>query len=121
VQQDLANPGVLERFVSQAEATELRTFFAGLWGLDDLEEPATAAVVAAAIQNPEAYVLKPQREGGGNNFYGKICYFLAPCRIHISWMIQILYSRHHYWYEMWRPPLTTPRRTFFETTETGRR
>jgi len=26
---------------------------------------------AMAIKNPERYVLKPQREGGGNNFYGK--------------------------------------------------
>lgn len=24
-----------------------------------------------AIENPEKYVLKPQREGGGNNVYGK--------------------------------------------------
>lgn len=24
-----------------------------------------------AISDPERYVLKPQREGGGNNFYGK--------------------------------------------------
>ena len=24
-----------------------------------------------AIKNPEKYVLKPQREGGGNNIYGK--------------------------------------------------
>lgn len=38
--------------------------------LDDLSSPATAAVVAAAIAGPEAYVLKPQREGGGNNLYG---------------------------------------------------
>jgi len=24
-----------------------------------------------ALQNPERFVLKPQREGGGNNVYGK--------------------------------------------------
>ena len=27
-------------------------------------------VYAKAIANPEDYVLKPQKEGGGNNFYG---------------------------------------------------
>jgi glutathione synthase len=27
--------------------------------------------VQAAIQDPSAYVLKPQREGGGNNLYGE--------------------------------------------------
>jgi glutathione synthase len=35
-------------------------------GGDDTE----ASVVADAIARPEAYVLKPQREGGGNNLYG---------------------------------------------------
>ena len=28
------------------------------------------AAVAAAKANPDAYVIKPQREGGGNNLYG---------------------------------------------------
>jgi hypothetical protein len=46
VQQDLARPGVLERFVQEAQQAELmRSFFAGLWGLDDLAEPDTAAIV----------------------------------------------------------------------------
>ncbi len=46
VQQDLARPGVLERFVQEQQEAELmRSFFAGLWGLDDLAEPATAAIV----------------------------------------------------------------------------
>lgn len=31
---------------------------------------ATAAAVRAATQDGAAWVLKPQREGGGNNFYG---------------------------------------------------
>ncbi len=38
MQQDLARPGVLERFVPGAEdARALRALFAGLWGLDDLK------------------------------------------------------------------------------------
>lgn len=38
VQQDLARPGVLERFLPPAPGTpDLRAFFAGLWGLDDLQ------------------------------------------------------------------------------------
>lgn len=37
VQQDMARPGVLERYVpSGPDAAALRTSFAGLWGLDDL-------------------------------------------------------------------------------------
>lgn len=29
-----------------------------------------AAIVERACAQPASYVLKPQREGGGNNFYG---------------------------------------------------
>ena len=71
VQQDLAAPGVVERYApSPDDASLLRSFFAGQWALEDPEAPATAAAVADALQHPERYVLKPQREGGGNNFYG---------------------------------------------------
>lgn len=71
VQQDLARPGVVERYASGADdAVELRSFFAGQWGLEDLAAPDTAAAVADARAHPERYVLKPQREGGGNNVYG---------------------------------------------------
>ncbi len=44
---------------------------AGLWGLDRPDDPDTAAVLAEATAAPDAYVLKPQREGGGNNLYGQ--------------------------------------------------
>jgi hypothetical protein len=37
-----------------------------------LNDEKTAAVVADAIASPNAYVLKPQREGGGNNLYGSV-------------------------------------------------
>lgn len=44
---------------------------AGLWSLDNPSDPTTSAVIQDAIQNPDRYVLKPQREGGGNNLYGQ--------------------------------------------------
>lgn len=73
VQQDLANPGVVERFAPTPEdAALMRTFFAGLWGLESLNaDSGAAAAVADAVEHPESYVLKPQREGGGNNLYGE--------------------------------------------------
>ncbi|KXZ48946.1 hypothetical protein GPECTOR_24g236 [Gonium pectorale] len=77
VQQDLASPGVLERFVPQpADAALLREFFAGLWSLDAADLAADAGGAAAAVadavaRSGEGYVLKPQREGGGNNLYGE--------------------------------------------------
>ncbi|MEW5313017.1 MAG: hypothetical protein WDW38_004612 [Sanguina aurantia] len=71
IQQALALPGALERFLpAPGAAAQLSAFFAGLWGLDDLQDPGTAAIVSQAIADPDSYVLKPQREGGGNNMYG---------------------------------------------------
>jgi len=62
VQQDLARPGSVERFVSAESAQRLRGSFTGLY-------PVTDESIAMALANPADYVLKPQREGGGNNFY----------------------------------------------------
>lgn len=72
VQQDLTNPGVVEKYAASTEdAALMREFFAGLWGLDDLESDKEAVkAVKEAIESPGEYVLKPQREGGGNNLYG---------------------------------------------------
>ncbi|KAH0454340.1 hypothetical protein IEQ34_016264 [Dendrobium chrysotoxum] len=64
IQQELAKPLVLERFLEDEDAAKLRKCFAGLWSLDDSE------IVKTAIERPELFVLKPQREGGGNNIYG---------------------------------------------------
>jgi len=71
VQQVLAAPSMLERFLSADEAVRLRASFAGLYDLDDLSSANTAAIVQKASAEPENFVLKPQREGGGNNFYGQ--------------------------------------------------
>lgn len=47
VQQDLAAPGVVERFMGQGpEAAALRTFFAGLWSLDDFKVGTVSASVS---------------------------------------------------------------------------
>ncbi|KAJ4968720.1 hypothetical protein NE237_015421 [Protea cynaroides] len=65
IQQELAKPNVLERFIEKKDDIEkLRKCFAGLWGLDD------SNAVKNAIERPELFVVKPQREGGGNNIYG---------------------------------------------------
>nr|XP_043632126.1 glutathione synthetase, chloroplastic-like isoform X2 [Erigeron canadensis] len=65
VQQELAKPNVLERFFeNKDDIAKLRECFAGLWSLDDSD------AVKNAIEQPRAYVMKPQREGGGNNIYG---------------------------------------------------
>lgn len=64
--------GELERFVSGEAAAELRSTFAGLWTLDPTEQSAhDRAVVENAKRDPSGFVMKPQREGGGNNLYGE--------------------------------------------------
>eukprot|EP00411_Alexandrium_monilatum_P010516 CAMPEP_0175315674 /NCGR_PEP_ID=MMETSP0093-20121207/69018_1 /TAXON_ID=311494 /ORGANISM="Alexandrium monilatum, Strain CCMP3105" /LENGTH=460 /DNA_ID=CAMNT_0016612413 /DNA_START=1 /DNA_END=1381 /DNA_ORIENTATION=+ len=69
VQQALARPGGVERFVGATDGAALRTCFAGLWGLGPGEDD--AVIIEHACRDPQGYVLKPQREGGGNNFYGQ--------------------------------------------------
>lgn len=69
VQQVLAEPGVLRQFcTSDEEASLLSSCFAGLHALGEGDDSAS---VNAALENPAGYVLKPQREGGGNNLYGQ--------------------------------------------------
>lgn len=69
IQQELAKPGVLEQFLKEPkQIAAVRDLFVGLYGLDfdELGEQ----TVQMALDEPEKYVLKPQREGGGNNVYG---------------------------------------------------
>ncbi|KAF3632777.1 Glutathione synthetase, chloroplastic [Capsicum annuum] len=66
IQQELAKPNVLERFLeNKDDIAKLRKCFAGLWSLDESD------TVNDAIEKPGLYVMKPQREGGGNNIYGE--------------------------------------------------
>ncbi|KAI8335375.1 glutathione synthetase [Chlamydoabsidia padenii] len=69
VQQVLSVPGRLEHYVDDtATADHLRGSFAGLYPLDASLEGTQAYEMA--LKDAERYVLKPQREGGGNNVYG---------------------------------------------------
>lgn len=70
VQQVLTRPGVLERFLdSPEEVSQCRSVFANLYSLDMTSDG--DAAVQMALRSPERFVLKPQREGGGNNVYGR--------------------------------------------------
>ncbi|KAF4653941.1 hypothetical protein FOL47_010220, partial [Perkinsus chesapeaki] len=61
-----SDPSVMTRFgLTNEEADMMRQHFAVQ------VDPSTAEeTVAEAIKNPMAWVLKPQREGGGHNMYG---------------------------------------------------
>ncbi|KAJ1832526.1 Glutathione synthetase [Coemansia sp. RSA 2711] len=69
IQQVLAQPGVVERFIDDQEtAQQIRECFVGLYPLDS--SPDGQKAFEAALNNPHNYVVKPQREGGGYNSYG---------------------------------------------------
>jgi glutathione synthetase len=85
VQEVLTRPGVLERFLAdkekygehvfgEHEINELRLSFMAMWGLDVGDDMLTESGreefgVRKARENALSLVLKPQREGGGNNVY----------------------------------------------------
>ena len=68
IQQALAEEGVLEKFMPN-DASEMRKVFAGLYSFEG--EANMQKTIQLGLSNPANYVLKPQREGGGNNLYGK--------------------------------------------------
>merc|ERR1711988_428657 len=69
VQQELARPGQVEKFLGDKVQIEaVKEIFTGLYSLD--HDEIGDSNLARAIASPQSYVLKPQREGGGNNVYG---------------------------------------------------
>uniref|UniRef100_A0A3Q2V1B5 Glutathione synthetase n=1 Tax=Haplochromis burtoni TaxID=8153 RepID=A0A3Q2V1B5_HAPBU len=96
VQQVLARPGVLERFFpDQPQAVQqIRATFAGLYTLD--MGPEGDKTVSMALAAPERFVLKPQREGGGNNIYGsEICQVLEQVKESTERTAYILMDKIH--------------------------
>lgn len=81
IQQILATPSSphVERFLSRAKAvhdtkamaSRIKSTFAAIYPLDSSPAGRDAAALATSSTRSAAYVLKPQREGGGNNIYGK--------------------------------------------------
>ncbi|NXR83377.1 GSHB synthetase, partial [Pycnonotus jocosus] len=72
VQQELSRPGTLEKLLpGHPEAiARIRATFAGLYSLDEGEEG--DRIAATAIADPDRFVLKPQREGGGMSWAGPL-------------------------------------------------
>lgn len=86
VQEVLTRPGTLERFLAPSEgAAEVRESWVGMWSLD----ADGGAGADEAVRRAEELVLKPQREGGGNNVYrGNIPPFVArlPAQERAAWV-----------------------------------
>jgi len=80
VQQILATPSSphVGRFLSRSQAlsdtgaiaSRIKATFAAIYPLDSSDAGRQAIDLATSPTKSAAYVLKPQREGGGNNIYG---------------------------------------------------
>ncbi|KAI0563430.1 Glutathione synthase [Gracilaria domingensis] len=70
IQQVLDQPGEVERFLPEEQAKKIRATFARQFALDEDEEEAHR-MTQTAMENEMDFVLKPQREGGGNNVYAQ--------------------------------------------------
>lgn len=66
VQLFLSQRGILEKFIDAKTAEKLREVFAYQYSLEEENE----SIISKAVNYPDAFVLKPEREGGGNNLYG---------------------------------------------------
>ena len=86
VQEVLTRPGMLERFLAPSEgAAAVRDSWVGMWSLD----ADGGAGAEEAVRRAQDLVLKPQREGGGNNVYrGNIPPFVAqlPAQERAAWV-----------------------------------
>ena len=68
IQQKLCEPGVVEKYIKDAAiAKRIRATFAEQITLDGSDRAQEA--IALVRKNPKLYVLKPNKEGGGNNFF----------------------------------------------------
>ena len=72
IQQVLTRPDILFKFTSVKKSMNLIKTFAKMHSLDEIIETPKGEMLATecVYGNPENYVLKPQREGGGNNYFG---------------------------------------------------
>lgn len=73
VQQVFSVDGVIEKYLSADEASQVKSTFAVLHSLDRADyqsDDDIEKIVHQVCSKHDDYVLKPQREGGAHNFYG---------------------------------------------------
>ena len=73
IQAALYLPNVLEKYLTKDDSIKIRQCFAAQYSMIDFRngDEVTKMAVENAICDGTNWVLKPQREGGGNNFYGQ--------------------------------------------------
>ncbi len=67
VQQALCDPALLSRYLAPSEVEAMSSLFAPMHALPRVP----SAAIKEAMARPEEWVLKPQREGGGHNYFNE--------------------------------------------------
>ncbi|KAL8648357.1 MAG: hypothetical protein Q9210_005038 [Variospora velana] len=93
VQQELAMPEVLERFLPPEEVTRIRETFMPMYPLDGSESGARGRELALDPATAQGYVLKPSLEGGGHNVHGSAIPDYLQSLPQASWPNYILMQR----------------------------
>lgn len=72
IQQVLSNPTELERY-GQSKSVQERILASSALqlGFNEVNNESNPGIEELLMKNPDEFVLKPQREGGGNNLYGQ--------------------------------------------------
>ena len=69
-QQAFSDEELLRRVMGVNNIKDISHLFKGIWSLESFDsDKEVAQVVQKAIENAHNYVMKPQKEGGGNNFF----------------------------------------------------
>ena len=73
-QQAFSDASLLQQVTQNEEITkQASSLFKGIWSLEEYGKEGADVnhVFADAMAHPDKYVLKPQKEGGGNNYFGE--------------------------------------------------
>lgn len=70
MQTELSKEEVYTQYLTKEEADVLKLSVIRQWEFDSVGEEEFQSILNQVQQNPDNYVLKPNCEGGGNNFWG---------------------------------------------------
>lgn len=70
IQCELSKPEVMRKYLNEEEAHILQRSMTQVKELSTLSEQEYNSLLISVKQNPEQWILKPNREGGGNNMFG---------------------------------------------------
>ena len=78
-QYELTKPDILKKYINEELiSNDIIRFFTKIYYLRDMDKEKQKELFNQITLNPHSYVIKPQREGGGNNYYDDKILSLIP-------------------------------------------